>query len=680
MSVAASNTSAGAAVARRRHASAFITFIALLACVPALHAEITSFEVTAQAPYAGGRSFGTVGPYVRVAGRFFGELDPGHPANRDIVDIRNAPRNSRGKVQYSADFEILRPADPMKGNGTLLYDVNNRGNKRVLHLLNDAAATNALDNPASAGDGFLMRQGFTVAWSGWIAGLPRAPGLLRLEAPAAAGIEQPVWDEFLFNDARQTEARLTFSAATLDKAAARLLVRERNEAAPTLLPLEAWEFLDDGAIGLLPRGTPFRAGLVYQFTYRARNPPVAGIGYAATRDWVAFLRYAQADLTGRPNPLGPDGRHKVSVALAHGTSQSGRFLRDMLYRGFNETEDLRIVFDGINPHIASARLFLNHRFAQPNRLYSLAHGFVGYPDAGFPFAYERARDPLRLADDGLLERCRKRDLCPKVLHTVSSTEYWQGGHSLNTTDPAGTRDLALPENVRVVHFAGTQHVITPTMPKGVCAGPPNTAVDPRPAMRALILALDRWVKNGAPPPASVYPKIADGTLVPAASLKWPSLSARDKAYVAPRSPNPMLQFDYGPRAADGVLDNVPPAPLPFRYKVLVPAVDADGNELGGLRMPEQAVPAATTTGWALRSAEGGAAGELCYLDGMALPFARTAAERAVAKDPRPALDERYRDRGEYLVRVRAAAQDLQRRGYLLAEDIERIVERAGRAW
>ena len=234
----------------------------------------------------------------------------------------------------------------------------------------------------------------------------------------------------------------------------------------------------------------------------------------------------------------------------------------------------------------------------------------------------------------------------------------------------------LPENVRIYHFAGTQHVITPTMPRGVCAMPANTAVDPRPAMRALILALDRWVKDGAPPPASVYPKLADGTLVNASTLKWPTLPG----FAFPRAPNPMAQFDYGARIAEGIIDNVPPVPHAFRYRVLVPAIDADGNEIAGLRMPEQAVPTATTTGWALRGADDGAAGELCYLDGMALPFAKTAAERAATKDPRPSLAERYKDKADYVSRLRAAAQDLVKRGFFLEEDMNKSMDRASRSW
>jgi len=225
--------------------------------------------------------------------------------------------------------------------------------------------------------------------------------------------------------------------------------------------------------------------------------------------------------------------------------------------------------------------------------------------------------------------------------------------------------------VRIYYLAGTEHVITPTMPKGVCTGAPNTAIDPRPAMRAIVLALDRWVKAGATPPASSYPKIADKTLVPAVTLRWPQIPN----LMVPRGPNPMLQFDYGKQYRAGVIDNAPPPLLKARYVVLVPAVDADGNEIAGVRMPEQAVPFATTTGWSVRSVEGGNAGELCYLDGMALPFPLTERERETAKDPRPSLAERYKDKQDYLARVREAAVGLKDRGFLLEEDIDGVVAR-----
>ena len=648
----------------------FIVYLLAVLCIASARAAVTRIEIVSSGPFAGGKPFGEVGPYVRITGRFHGELDPLLPANKGIVDLNKAPRNARGWVEYSADFDILTPADRAKGNGTLIYDVNNRGNKRLVHLLNDVPASNALDRPEQAGDGFLMRHGFTVVWSGWIPGLPKTPGLLRLDVPNARGVEGAVWDEFLFNAGRPTQGKLTFAAASTDRRKSRLTVRDRNEDTPSVIQDAAWEFVDERTIRLLPEGTPFRLGAVYQLTYLAKDPPVAGIGFAATRDLIAFLRYKERDEAGNANPLAGATR----FALAHGTSQSGRYLRDMLYRGFNETEQGRAVFDGMNPHIASARIFLDYRFAQPNRLYNAAFGFLGYPDASFPFSYAKLRDPLSGREDGLLERCKARRNCPKIIQTVSDTEYWQGGHSLNTTDPLGRRDVELPDNVRIYHLAGTEHVITGTMPKGVCIGAANTAVDQRPAMRALILALDRWVKEGTPPPASRYPKIADGTLVPAAALKWPAIPG----FSAPRGPNPMAQFDYGKRLRLGIIDKVPPMPMKKGYVVLVPAVDADGNDKGGLRLPEQAVPAATTTGWALRSGEAGGAGELCYLDGFASPFPSSAAAREAAKDPRGSLAERYGDRESYLARVREAALELQKGGYLLAEDIDGIVARAGR--
>src|SRR4051812_18748587 len=430
-----------------------------IVCLGAAHAGVTRIEVMFIGPFAEGKAFGEVGAYTRIIGRFYGDLDPNLPANKGIVDLARAPRNARGKVEYSADFDILRPADAAKGNGTLFYDVNNRGRKLAVGNFNDTAPSNTLDKSSDAGDGFLMRQGFTVVWSGWIAGLPKTGNLLHLEVPNAKGVQQAVWDEFLFNDHGQTRARLTFTPVNNDQRKASLTVRDRNEDTPSVIQPAAWEFADSGSIRLLPLGTAFRPGAIYQLTYVAKDPPVAGIGFAATRDLIAFLRYDTSD----KNPLAGTAK----VAIAHGTSQSGRYLRDMLYRGFNETENGKVVFDGMQPHIASARIFLNHRFAQPNRLYSAGFGFLGYPDGSFPFSYAKLKDPATGKEDSLLARCTARKNCPKIIQTVTSTEYWQGGHSLNTTDPLGERDVALPENVRVYHLAGAQHIMGATMPKGV---------------------------------------------------------------------------------------------------------------------------------------------------------------------------------------------------------------------
>lgn len=652
-----------------------VALIALLLAAGAAEAAVTRLEITRREPFAGGQAFGAVGPYEKVVGRAHGELDPAHPLNAPIVDLDRAPRNARGRVEYSADFYILKPVDPARGNGALFYDVNNRGNKNLLYQFNSAERVNDPTTPQDAGNGFLMRQGFTAVWSGWIPGLPATNHNLTIQVPVARGPDGPlvetIWDEFLWNAKGQVQARLSFRAASTERARASLLVRESHASAPAVVPPEQWEFVDDRSIRLVPAGTAFRPGVVYQFVYRAVDPPVSGIGFAATRDLVAFLRYEAADPGGTANPLAVGGRPAVTRALAHGTSQSGRYLRDLVHRGFNEDEQRRIVFDGMNPHIATARLFLNHRFAQPNRAFSMAHGFLGFPDVTFPFAYETQPDPLSGKADGIFARCAPRGNCPKVVHTVSSTEYWQGGQSLVATDPLGRKDSAVPDTVRIYLVAGTQHIGFPTMPKGVCALPHNPT-DLRPALRSLAVALDRWVKDGTAPPASRYPRLEDGSLVAGSAFAFP----RVPGVTPPAAPAPKIRFDYGPEWDKGIIGRVPPQPLAGGYTVLVPKVDADGNEVGGIRLPDVAVPLGTATGWAVRSAEFGGAGQLCYLDGFFVPLARTRAEREAAGDSRPALAERYRDRADYAARVREAATRLEREGYLLAEDVQRIVDRA----
>ncbi len=406
-----------------------LTLAVLMAATTApAQARVTRIEILRTEPFAGGEAFENTGAYQKVVGRFHGELDPAAPLNAVIVDLDKAPRNARGQVEYSADFYILRPADLAKGNGALLYDVNNRGNKRALIQFNSAAASNDPATPADAGNGFLMRQGFSIVWSGWIPGLPAADGNLRIEVPTAATaagpIEQTVWDEFLFNDATTTKARLSFRAVAPETAT--LMVREHNSEAPTAVAADQWEFIDPQTIRLKPDGTPFRIGAIYQLLYRAANPPVSGIGFAATRDLVAFLRHEAADAAGTANPLAQDGKPMITRALAHGTSQSGRYLRDFVYRGFNEDEQSRIVFEGINPHVATARLFLNQRFAQPNRMVNLGHGFVGFPDVSFPFAFETQTDPITGVSDGILARCSARGNCPKAIGRTASirSPYW----------------------------------------------------------------------------------------------------------------------------------------------------------------------------------------------------------------------------------------------------------------
>jgi hypothetical protein len=336
--------------------------------------------------------------------------------------------------------------------------------------------------------------------------------------------------------------------------------------------------------------------------------------------------------------------------LAFGQSQSGRYLRGFVYHGFNEDERNRIVFDGIHSNIAAARVFLNYRFAQAVRGNQLAHENMFYPDVDFPFAYESQADPITGKTDGIFSRCAMRGNCPKLIHTVSSNEYWQSGQSLVTTDPLGSRDSTPPENLRIYLTAGTQHVLRQNNPKGICSLP-TSPVDYRPVLRALVLALDRWVKDGTLPPPSRYPRIDDRTLVAASAVGFPKIPGIQ----FPSGPNPKRRVDYGFENEKGIINKVVPEYLSKTYPVLVPRVDSDGNEIAGIRLPDVAVPTGTATGWALRAPDVGGAGELCTQDGSFIPFAKTKTEREDKGDPRLSLEERYRDKADFVAKVRNAA-------------------------
>jgi hypothetical protein len=668
---------AGTGLCRRfaKPAVSLVAGAALASLAATAQARVTKIDIVKREPFAGGEAFGTVGAYEKVAGRFRGELDPKSPLNAVIVDLDKAPRNARGMVEYSADFYILKPVDPGKGNGALFYELSNRGNKGMLARFNDAAGSNDPSTAQHAGNGFLMQQGFTLLWNGWMTGLPAVNDALRIELPIATGpagpIVETVWDELLFNETDAKQARLSFKATSTDRSQATLYVRNRNGEEPAVIAAENWEFVDAQTVRLLPAGTPFKIGAIYQFVYKAANPPVAGIGFAATRDIVSFARYAAADDTGTPNPLAVAGRPALSHAISQGNSQSGRYLRDFIYSGFNEDEAHRVVFEGSIPTVAAGRMFLNHRFAQPGRINPAGHGFMFFPGSEFPFAYENETDPFTGKSDGIFARCGASRTCPKVIHLNSGTEYWQAGQSLVTTDPLGQHDTTPPDNVRIWSMASVAHQgVTPAMPKGVCAMPYNLT-DYRPLLRAALVALDRWVKDGAEPPASRYPRIADGTLVPSVKLN-PAIPGLAMA----KGPNGKPRIDFGADIGKGIIANVLPVASKEQYRVLVPSVDADGNETAGLRLPDIAVPTATAMGWSVRSEAGGGTGELCYLDGAYLPFAKTKAEREARKDPRPSLEERYRDAADYADKVRDAATKLEREGYLLPGDVKRIVDRA----
>ena len=606
---------------------------------------ILSVDIQAVELLADGASFGAVGAYERVIGTATGEVDPAAPGNRGIALIDKAPRNARGMVEYSTAIFILRPKDPMKGNGRILYEVNNRGRKMLFGNIADGPqGVNDPKTLADVGNGFPLRLGYTIVWSGWDPDAPRGNMGLALTAPVATDngqtIVKTVRDEFVSGTrgGALEVFKLSYEAATLEQPRATLTVRERAADAPAELPLNQWSFVDARSIKLRD-GTKAKPGFIYDFTYEAKNPKVQGLGFAATRDFVSWLRHdpAATKVTGRP----------ITHTLAIGFSQAGRYLRNHISEGFNRDEQGRRVFDGIHSHIAGVgRIFFNEPFAQPART-GTQHEDHDYPENAFPFSTATLEDPLTGAKGSLL---RGDDSDPKLIETNTSTEYWQKGASLLATDPLGMKDVALPENSRVYMIAGTQHGGR----AGAAAdtGPdvnPRNPHNPMPAVRALLVALDAWVVSGTAPPPSRIPTLAEGTLVEPDKTGFPAIPGaavvRITNQVAP--PGNWVK----PKAPERA------------YRTLVSRVDPDGNEAAGIRLPDIAVPLAAYTGWNEYRAPY-PTGELADRDGSYLAFS---AEKIAAL---------YPTRDAYVAKVQAAVDALLKDRLILPEDAERYLAKA----
>ncbi len=630
-----------------------------------------------QSPTFGELSFGAVGQYEKLRGTAHGELDPADPRNALITDIELAPVNASGMVEYSMDIFILKPIDLSQGNHRMFFDFNNRGQMR-LGRLNDVALTNDPTTAEHAGTGFIMNLRYTIASNGWDFGATGTANM-KIPVPRLTGITGPSYEYINFDNPNATSFNLAFPAATLDKSQAKLTVRARLDDEPITVPDSDWDYTSSAgtAIRLLPPGTTFQQSHIYEFTYTAKDPAVSGIGLAATRDWITFLRYAAADDFGNPNPLAGDVQHTVSYSI----SQPSRTLNDFQNLGFNEGEDGRRVLDGILSHTGGGSGDqINYRFGQTGRTERNRQNHL-YPEGVFPFAHQVLTDHLSGKTGGRSERCAASDTCPKRFEVNTANEYWVKAGSLLHTDTRG-RDLKDPENVRFYLMSGLSHGVGDINNRGVCQQFTN-AVSPYRAHRALLVALDEWVSHGIKPPKSKVPRHGnrafavpqDGSqtgVVPQEELGWPTIpGVTYNGLITTR-----YFLDFGPDFDDGILSNYPPsvAGRPA-YPIFVSKVDEDGNEVAGIRLPPVEAPIATTTGWALRRA-GFSENEGCESDGQHIPFATTKAERLAAGDPRKSLEERYKNHKGYVKAVRKAAEKLQKRRLLLEEDVERYIAEA----
>lgn len=649
---------------------------------------VTNLEIISRQPLAGGDDFGDVGTYEQLDGTVHFAVDPNHPANDLIADLKLAHRDRNGVVNFSADFRILRPQDPKLGNHRVFFDILNRGRGPAMRNFNNAPDL-APDQPIDPGNGFLMRQGYTIVWCGWQHDAPDLPGVLRLNAPGA--LEEngnpvsgqlvvtfqpngPINEQFLSDRSHRP-----YPSNNVDDPTAVLTIQDHEDGPEEIIPRAQWSFarVVDGQV--LPdashvyMATGFIPGKIYQVIYSTTGAPIVGLGLAATRDLGSFLRYASAK---DGNPCASDIEH----AYSFGASQSGRFLRDLLYLGLNQDEEDRMVFDGLIPHVAGGKHGeFNHRFAQPSSQASRS------PNSLFPFSDEEQTDPETGITDGLLSRLAARGQMPKIMYTYTSSEYWGGGGALVHVDINGVRDLHIPDSVRVYVFGGAQHAIgTPQLrvkdpANGAHGQQPFNCNDYRPLLRAALVNLDRWVTSGEASPPSRHPSLGDGTLVAPEQI-----TARFLGIPGFNIPKPLRRFsrlDFG--FQDGVATQVP-AIVGKPYPIFVSAVDEDGNETAGTRMPIISVPLATHTGWNLRHAEIGGEGQILSsggstggtLIGSSISFPVTREEREACGDPRQSIEERYKSKEGYIAQVREAALALIEEKYVLAEDLFMITEQA----
>ena len=652
---------------------------------------VTGLEIVRREPFAGGRRFGDAGAYERIDAVARYAVDPRHPANAPIVDLDRAERDADGHVRFSGDATFLVPMDPGRANRALLFEVPNRGNRLAMRSFNMAPFDLMPTDEIPVGDGFLFERGWCVAWCGWQWDVPhpsvrlglRAPGVplagrvpagrmqLRIQPDCAART-------FSLTDHHVGSVGNHAPIAPLDpdEPEAALFVREHLFDTPVRIARERWTFERGNESGAPSRpdrvalADGFEAGRIYDLVYTPAECPVVGAGLLAVRDLAAWTR----------GSVDSPAAGRVDHVIAKGVSQCGRFLRTFLHAGLNRDEAGEPVFDGVHVHVAGGRRGeFNHRYGQPSvqPTPSLGHRF--------PFADEPQTDPRSGRREGLLDRLRAEECVPKIVYTDTSAEYWRGDaglahHDLESAAAEGV-DVEPPAEVRRYLFAGTQHApgvlpFTDRSMFGSRGANRFNAVDYRPLLRATLENLRAWIAEGVEPPASVFPRASDGT----AARRGDVLAALAgvPGFALPRADRlpSLVPMDLGEHAERGV----PALPARFvgePYPSPVSAVDADGNETGGLRMPDVSVAVATHAGFNPRHPDGGGDGQLLEYLGSTIPLARTAAEREAAADPRPSVAERYADREAYLAEVREAAERLVAGRYLLAGDVDLCLAIAG---
>ena len=690
------------AIARRTHLALVLAAGAVL-IAPAAEARITRIEIDAarsQSPTFGGFSWPGVGQYEKIVGKAFGEVNPHDRQNRVIVDIEFAPTNARGNVEYAFNFYILKPIDLSRGADKMMYEPPNRGGKTWAALgrvtvdtgANGDDPGSAITNPTVLANSFLMPRGYSIVWSGWedIDSLDNPAFNSTASFPVARNpdgstITGPSY-EYIVVGAATASVALSYAAATLDKTKATLTHRVHLNDAPQIVPASGWNYNAAGtAISLV--GSSFIANDIYEFAYTAKDPKPDGLGFAAVRDWMEFLRYERRDDFNNPNPL---ARH-VKRVYTEISSQPGRMLNDFRHLGFNETESGRKAFDGHMQWIAAGNgINMNYRFSQSSRTERNRQNHL-YIEGRFPFANVTTHDPITRDTDSRYQSCERTHTCPLGVEIYSANEYWVKSASLLHTTPDGAKDLPDSKFTRNYFMSsmrhGTGNAGTDNAPnRGLCQQRDNP-LNSSPVQRALFIALDEWATKGEEPPRSRVPKLKDGTLVPPlpqSGMGFPNIPSPFAD-----TPGPLVtytglkttryHFDYGLNFYETGIATVNPPLFPFTtpsyqddarngpiYPSFVPKTDGDGNDIAGVRLADVTVPLATYTGWALR--RGAQASDGCEANGQFIPFAKTEADRAKTNDPRPSVEARYKTFADYHGKVRSALEQMVSDRLLLCED------------
>jgi Alpha/beta hydrolase domain len=664
----------------RLHAS--LLLLALVFVALPLHARVTRVDIRSRTDILNGKTFGDAGAYERITGRIYFSLSVANPHNQRIVDLANAVNLQNGEVEFSSDFLIIRPKDASKSNGSMILDIPNRGNSGIISIVDTGDSTVA----NSAGDAWLLRNGFTIASLGWQWDAD-GPNAMRFYAPIAKENGKTITG-LLRGDLMPSKVmeeiplgHLTtghiggreYPVAHPDDPRNVLTVRNSRNAQRQTIPRSDWQFAHtvDGRLSPSNRDIHlnggFQSGKLYEYVYVVADPVVAGGGFAAVRDFASYAKHA-------PDAIAPAQR-----VYGEGISQDGRFLRDFLYEGFNAGEDGRIALDGVLAHVAGAgRGSFNYRFAQPSRD-AQPTSSVFYPTDIFPFTDRPEKDPITGEKAGLLDRAAADKVAPKIFFSNTSYEYWGRAAALIHITADGKHDAAISDNVRIYHFTGLQHFSGPFPPvKGsgdLLGQQPQSPLPVRYFWRAMIANMDAWVRSNTPPPASSYPRIADGNLVPLSAYAFPSIPGVNR----PHEANEGDRLDFGPNWQRGILSIQPPK-VGRAFPVLVPQVDADGNERDGIHLPGIAVPLATYTGWNLRDPSIGAPDQRVAFEGSYIPFPKTAADRQKTGDPRKSIAERYTGRDDYLARYTKVIDDLVKQRWILPEDRSALLERGEREW